>query len=65
MDLGLLLPIIDAIARILKISRQQFADSLEDMVKDIRAGKLIPDEAFSQAESDLNKLNSIVDDLPE
>ncbi len=62
---ALIVPIIEAIARVVNITREALAKSLEEMAADIRAGKLIPDDAFEQAKKDQARISVARDTLPD
>jgi hypothetical protein len=51
--------VLEVAAKILKLSRDAFATNLEEAAKQVRAGKLIPDEAFARAIEDQELLDEI------
>lgn len=61
----LITSLITGIARVSKVTREALAKSLEEMAKDVRNGALIPDELLAKVESDVDRLNSIRNNLPE
>jgi len=52
----LIIKLIEAAARLAGLSREAFAKKLEDAAADIRARKLLPDEAFARAQDDQDRL---------
>ncbi len=51
--------ILETAASILKIGRGAFATKLEEAAAEIRAGRLIPDEAFQRAIDDQELLDEL------
>jgi hypothetical protein len=61
----ILVPIITAIAKVVEVTREGLARSLEKLAADVRSGKLIPEETFQQATRDRARLKAMRDALPE
>lgn len=57
--MSILITLLEAAAKIIGASREAFAAKLEQVAKDIRAGKLIPDEAFERAKEDAELLDNL------
>lgn len=57
--MNLLGTILEGAAKVLKLSREAFAKKLEDAAAEVRAGKLIPDEAFERSIDDKELLDEI------
>jgi len=51
--------ILEGLASMMKISRDAFAKELEEISHEIRAGKLLSDEAFNQAKKDADSLQNL------
>jgi len=57
--MSVLITLLEAAAKIINVSREAFAAKLEQVAKEIRAGKLIPDEAFERAKEDADLLDRL------
>lgn len=57
--MSILITLLEAAAKIIGVSREAFAAKLEQVAQDIRAGKLIPDEAFERAKEDADLLDRL------
>lgn len=61
----LIVSLITGIAKITKVTREVLAKSLEEMAKDVRAGKLIPEALLAKVEEDSDRLEDIRSSLPD
>lgn len=61
----LIVDIISGLVKVIKTSREALAADLEKIAEDLRAGKLIPDEAFEKAKATLDATQDARDKLPD
>lgn len=61
----LIVDIITGLVKFIRTSREALAADLEKIAADVRAGKLIPDEAFAKAKATLDATKSARDKLPD
>lgn len=57
---SLIVAVISAIAKSIDIGREAAAAKLEEIAAKIRSGALIPDDAFAQAQADVDRIDDIV-----
>ena len=62
---ALIIPFLEALVHVARMSREAFAAKLEEMAQDIRDGKLIPEEAFQRAKATHEATLSARDKLPD
>lgn len=59
----IIVALISGIAKSIELGREAAADTLEQLATKIRAGALIPDDAFYQAQADLDRFDDLKEHL--
>ena len=59
----LIIGAIEAVALAIQMTREAAANTLEELAEKVRKGELIPDEAFAQAEEDLERFDDLREHL--
>lgn len=61
---ALIVDIITALVKVAKTTREALAADLEEIAAKLRAGALIPDEAFAKGKATLSDTKDTRDNLP-
>lgn len=59
----ILTALIELVPRLVQVSREALANSLEEMARKVRDGELIPEEAFEQAVEDHEAISNVREKL--